>query len=1275
MTKHYALNVVLSISLLCLLAGTAAGQNVLDFDGSNDFVTVESFAANTFMANDNTVEFWFRASGGTGTFVDVHPKVAATRAAKYVMSINSAGRIIASHQPWDSGISRYDSISVSTTAGGYDDGNWHHVAFVYEHNVKMSLYVDGVFIDQDSIVGVGDTYAAVSLELGTFMYVDPGGTRDRRSFLNGQLYDVRVWEKALSAAEIAANMNSGYTGTETDLRAWYTLDQGVGGGTSTSTTSVIDSESSLNGVPVNFRMSGTESNFVGFVGDDPSLTLADRVKTVGSPDFAMVATSESGGAITYASSDTGVATIDSSSGTVTLIAAGAATITATQTSATSYASDTATATLTVKSSNAEPAALSLPGTLTLVEDTAGNLDFSALTLSDADDDPLVLRVTVSAGTLSTPAASSGLTTALISSTELTLSGSVANLNTYLDTASNLQYTGAVNSSGSAAATVTLKADDDTVETTLGTVSIDITAVNDAPVLDATETPTLGTILRNAGDDDGSGAEPDDDALNNTNNPGVSVASLVVDASVTDVDGSAIEAIAVTAADNTNGVWQYSLDNGGSWNVFSGTTGASVNLTTAARLLDGTLSGGTTHKIRFVPDINYDGSAAITFRAWDKSAGTAGDTSDASTTGGSSAFSATSDTAATTVSGGNTLPVLSGVPASQTFTEDTSGNLNLGAVAFSDPDSDVLTLTLTLSAGSFGTLGSGTGITAAVVSATEVTLTGTASALTTHLDSAAAVPFVLPANANGTPYATLSLSVTDGTATAADSMVLNVTAVNDAPTGENLPFWGDAFLTSAGDDDGDGADGDDDATDNSNNQGITIADLLVFAEANDVDGGDLGVAVIEVSNPSGGTGSWEYSTDNGASWTAFANARGTTSIETAARLLDGAGTGASTSRIRFNPNGSTTTFMSLRFVVWDKSSGTAGATADATTKGGSTAFSTSRPLYTLSTLSAGSPLIANLFDDKAVFYPGSSGTLIDVGRDAVFSDDTTSYDTVALQFQLHTGYKAAEDIIEFASDLGVTLAGNSAGDNVLIGGTVVGTLGFTLPSSFLKVTLNSAATEADVTTLIRSVLFRNTNTSTRFTSNRTVITTVSGPTGSLRTNSRVMFGTSDADATLAAAGGVAEPVAIATTVDTAGEAVDVFDFTLSDGGSGDGLALEVSQVVINVSGTTTDTQRDNITWRLSGPDASGVTGTYNAAADTLTFPSLTISVADGASEVYTVSAYYDDNSGVTDNATIILSVDGDTDLTTSGTAMGTTTAVTNGAGSAATVTATKLVFSQ
>ncbi|NDV17028.1 T9SS type B sorting domain-containing protein [Muricauda sp. TY007] len=170
---------------------------------------------------------------------------------------------------------------------------------------------------------------------------------------------------------------------------------------------------------------------------------------------------------------------------------------------------------------------------------------------------------------------------------------------------------------------------------------------------------------------------------------------------------------------------------------------------------------------------------------------------------------------------------------------------------------------------------------------------------------------------------------------------------------------------------------------------------------------------------------------------------------------------------------------------------------------------------------------------------------------------------------------------------------------------------------------------------------------------------------------------DADGNLTASSGVTEPVGIPTTANSSAAAVNVFDFNISDGGGGDGFPLNVSSIDVNVSGTSTDTERVKVTWRLDGPDVSNETGTYNAGTGKITFSGLNISVADGFDETYTVNAYYNDNTGLSEDRTFVLSVDGDTDLTLvndgSKTQMGSTSPVANGSGSTIDITATQLAF--
>jgi hypothetical protein len=131
---------------------------------------------------------------------------------------------------------------------------------------------------------------------------------------------------------------------------------------------------------------------------------------------------------------------------------------------------------------------------------------------------------------------------------------------------------------------------------------------------------------------------------------------------------------------------------------------------------------------------------------------------------------------------------------------------------------------------------------------------------------------------------------------------------------------------------------------------------------------------------------------------------------------------------------------------------------------------------------------------------------------------------------------------------------------------------------------------------------------------------------------------DADATLTAGAGVTEPVNLPSINDTVAEAVDLFDFKLTDGGSSDGVSTDVSQIVVHTSGTG---DFSKVVWRLNGTDASNVTGTYSSDDNTITFTGLTISIADGSNETYTINAYFDNTSGITDNSTFLLSVDGAT----------------------------------
>ncbi|MBA4015842.1 MAG: hypothetical protein C0483_01505 [Pirellula sp.] len=123
-------------------------------------------------------------------------------------------------------------------------------------------------------------------------------------------------------------------------------------------------------------------------------------------------------------------------------------------------------------------------------------------------------------------------------------------------------------------------------------------------------------------------------------------------------------------------------------------------------------------------------------------------------------------------------------------------------------------------------------------------------------------------------------------------------------------------------------------DGSGQSGMLVSELLATGAGGnpiaDVDVGDgPGIAVV-ASDTTKGT--WEYSLNNGGTWTAL----GTVS-STAARLL----AADAQTRIRFTPtaNAFGTVTTALTFRAWDQSTGANGATADVGAGGGISAFST------------------------------------------------------------------------------------------------------------------------------------------------------------------------------------------------------------------------------------------------------------------------------------------------------------------------------------------------
>jgi hypothetical protein len=306
-------------------------------------------------------------------------------------------------------------------------------------------------------------------------------------------------------------------------------------------------------------------------------------------------------------------------------------------------------------------------------------------------------------------------------------------------------------------------DDDNVLDIASTVTI--TAVNDAPTLDSAASPVLNSIDENSGAPVGAVGTLISDLVDFSGGGGLD--------NVTDPDTGLLTGIAVTGADTTNGTWFYSIDSGSNWNALGAVSDNS------ARLLAATAAT----RIYFQPTAEYYGTinSALTFRAWDRTAGSNGDVGvDTTTNGGTTAFSTATDTASITVNRVNVPPTTSNNTV--TTDEDTTYTFTAADFNYNDADSDPMDHVQITSLESVGSL---------ELSGVPVTLNQT---ITKAQIDAGNLKFVPVADQNGASYDSFEFRVHDGTEYSSQGTVFLVNATFDADS-DGFTYADDTFGTS------------------------------------------------------------------------------------------------------------------------------------------------------------------------------------------------------------------------------------------------------------------------------------------------------------------------------------------------------------------------------------------------------------------------------------------------------------------------------------------------
>ena len=239
------------------VAATPTTSNGLDFDGINDYVSVNSASGLNITSNISLSAWVFRNSSGKYDCIIGKDNYASNNG--YSLWIYNDDKLTL----------RFGNSRIYKSIASIPSGVWVHLAGTFD-GTNARLYING---------SLDSSYPASSpssnnglLYLGT-----PQDAIGNVSYnFSGVLDDIRIWNITLSQSDIQTSMNSELAGTETGLVAYYPFNQGIAAGNNTAINNVIDkTPNALNGVLNNFARTGTTSNFV--VGKVVNLITVPRV--------------------------------------------------------------------------------------------------------------------------------------------------------------------------------------------------------------------------------------------------------------------------------------------------------------------------------------------------------------------------------------------------------------------------------------------------------------------------------------------------------------------------------------------------------------------------------------------------------------------------------------------------------------------------------------------------------------------------------------------------------------------------------------------------------------------------------------------------------------------------------------------------------------------------------------------------------------------------------------------------------------------------------------
>lgn len=218
--KEDMLVILISVNFTTAVANAAiavlyniTASYALNLIGNPSYLSAPPNPVYNFRTSDFSLQAWVRTKG-SGTVISRKATQGGPGNGGFLVVIKNDACI---KFATDNGFGFYE---INSAPSGINDGNWHFLTAVRRSNA-LELYVDGKLIPSNPRSNISppiDVNNNLPLMIGNVAQ----SQEPFRQF-TGSLDEVRVWNRALSAAEIVANMNKPLAGNEAGLVGYYTF--------------------------------------------------------------------------------------------------------------------------------------------------------------------------------------------------------------------------------------------------------------------------------------------------------------------------------------------------------------------------------------------------------------------------------------------------------------------------------------------------------------------------------------------------------------------------------------------------------------------------------------------------------------------------------------------------------------------------------------------------------------------------------------------------------------------------------------------------------------------------------------------------------------------------------------------------------------------------------------------------------------------------------------------------------------------------------------------